>query len=179
MRTDGDLAVFLLLRGGRRERLQPRTDAGDRSGVFGSAALRLASDGSPAAADGIQDRPEAGASSDAQNGALCGLLRAEDVCAASLTSDLSVPATGRRDRAAEPRLVCRHHVHPDASGLLVPGGDHGLGDAGGAVLAVEQHDASGLLRGGPPGGAVALREAGDLQHPTRGASSPAASSRAP
>ena len=65
--------------------------------------------------------------------------------------DLSLPATRPADRSAEPRLVCRRHLYPDASWFPVPGSDHGLGDAYGALLAPVEHPGQRLLCRGPAG----------------------------
>ena len=46
----------------------------------------------------------------------------------------------------QPGLVCGHLLHPDAARVPVPGGDHGLGEPKGAVLAVVEHDGRGVLR---------------------------------
>ena len=60
------------------------------------------------------------------------------------------------DRAGEPCLVRRHHLHPGAARLSLPGGDHGLGQPACAGLASVEHPGCGLLhrrarRGaGPP-----------------------------
>jgi putative transposase len=48
----------------------------------------------------------------------------------------------------------RHHLHPDRSGLSVPGGGHGLGEPDGAELASVEHDGRLVLCRGP-GGALA------------------------
>ena len=50
-----------------------------------------------------------------------------------------LPAAGLANRPTEPRLVCRHHLCPDATRFSVPAGDHGLGDAYGAFLASVEH----------------------------------------
>ena len=67
------------------------------------------------------------------------LPEAENVDAPSSASDLSVSAAACADRSAEPGVVRRYHVHPDATRLPVFGGDHGLGDAHGALLALVEH----------------------------------------
>jgi putative transposase len=45
-------------------------------------------------------------------------------------------------RAAEPCLVCRRDLHPDAARLLVPRGDHGLGKPESPGLATVEHNGS-------------------------------------
>ena len=68
------------------------------------------------------------------------------------------------DRSAEPGVVRRHHLHPDATRIPVSGGNHGLGDAYGAVLAPVEHAGQRLLYGGPGGGSGPVRQAEDLQY---------------
>ena len=51
-------------------------------------------------------------------------------------------------RAAQPGLVRRCHLHPDAAGLPLPCRHHGLGDAKGSGVASVEHDGSRLLRRG-------------------------------
>ena len=121
-------------------------------------------------------RPQEGATPDAQDGPDADLPGASDDGASSAAPDLSVPSAQPGDHAAEPGVVRRHHVHPDAPGLLVPGGRDGLVDPGGPVLATEQYDVPGLLCGSARGGAVALWHAGDFQYRFRGASSPVTTS---
>jgi hypothetical protein len=58
---------------------------------------------------------------------------------ASRTSDLSVFAAGDGDRPSQPGLVRRHHLHPDAARLPLPGCGDGLVDAEGSVLAGVEH----------------------------------------
>ena len=46
-----------------------------------------------------------------------------------------------------PRVVFRHHLHPGAGRVPVPGGDYGLGEPAGAGVAAEQHDGHRVLLG--------------------------------
>ncbi len=68
------------------------------------------------------------------------------------------------DRAPQPGLVLRHHLHPDAAGLPVSGGDHGLAQPPGAVVAAVQHHGCDVLHGGTGGGVGPAWQARDLQH---------------
>ena len=52
---------------------------------------------------------------------------------------------GLGDRAAEPCLVRRHHLHPGAARLPLPGGDHGLGEPVRPGLASVEHAGCELL----------------------------------
>ena len=78
--------------------------------------------------------------------------------------DLSLSSQGAGDRPAQSGLVCRHHLHPGAARLSVPGRDHGLGDTPCPVLAAVEHHGCRVLRRGSEGGAGPIRQAGDLQH---------------
>lgn len=82
-------------------------------------------------------------------------------------SDLSVPVAQAGNRAAQPRVERRRDLHPDASRLPIPGGDHGLGNAQGARLATIEHDGCRVLRRGAGGGLGSVRQARDLQHGPR------------
>ena len=70
---------------------------------------------------------------------------------------------GAVDRDAEPRLVQRHHVHPPAWRLRVPGGGDGLAQPVCAELGSVDHLGRGLLRGNV-GSCLGGRAAADLQH---------------
>jgi hypothetical protein len=65
-------------------------------------------------------------SSDAQDGFGADLPAPEDERATSEAQDLSVSAAASDHRSAEPSLVPRRDLHPDAQRLPVPGRDHGL-----------------------------------------------------
>lgn len=159
-----DRTFVVLLQGQRRERLEPETDASDRRTVPRHTVVRLSSDGPLASASGPLCRPQAGATVDAHDGADADLPGPAHVEASSGTSSVSISTEERDDRPAEPSLVCRCHLYPDATRLFVPRGDHGLVHTRRAGLAVVQHHAPGLLRRGSAGGTVKLRNAGDLQH---------------
>ena len=66
--------------------------------------------------------------------------------------------------AAEPSVVCRCDLHPDAAGLPLPGRDHGLGQPQGAGLATVEHDGGRLLRCRVGGSHCPIRQAHHLQH---------------
>ena len=62
---------------------------------------------------------------------------------------LPVSAQGVHDRAGEPGLVRRHHLHPSALRVPVPRSDHGLGEPACAGLAAVEHPRRGLLASKP------------------------------
>jgi putative transposase len=84
--------------------------------------------------------------------------------AGARAQDIPVSAARCGNRAAEPGLVRRHHLHPHRAGLPLSRRDHGLDEPGGAGVAVVQHHGQLILRLGAAGCASALRPAGDLQH---------------
>ena len=71
---------------------------------------------------------------------------------------------GVNDRAGEPGLVRRHHLHPSALRVPVPRSDHGLGEPACADLAAVEPPRRGLLRRSPRRRAGPPWPAGDLQH---------------
>ena len=87
--------------------------------------------------------------------------------------DLPLSAAGSGNRAGEPCLVRRHHLHPGAARLPLPGGDHGLGEPVRPGLASVEHtgtQASAQTRSTRPWPCMASRR---YSTPTRVASSPA------
>ena len=78
--------------------------------------------------------------------------------------DLPVSAARDDDRPAQPGVGGGYHLRADRARVPVPGGDHRLGEPGGAGVAAVEHDGRIVLRVGAGGGAGALRAAGDLQH---------------
>lgn len=81
--------------------------------------------------------------------------------------NLSIPAEEARNHAAQPGLVQRHHLHPRQERLSVSGGNHGLGDPQGAVLAAFQYVGCQLLRGGVGGGNRPIWQARDNEYGPR------------
>ena len=65
---------------------------------------------------------------------------------------------------AEPCLVRRHHLHPGAARLPLPGGDHGLGEPVRPGLAAVEHTGRKLLHGRARRGPGPAWQAGDSQH---------------
>ena len=64
-------------------------------------------------------------SADAQDGFDTDLPKPEDQRTTSAASNMAIFASPSDHRSAEPDLVCRRDLHPDASRLPVPGRDHG------------------------------------------------------
>ena len=71
---------------------------------------------------------------------------------------------GSGDRAAEPCLVRRYHLHPGAARLPLPGGDHGLGEPVRPGLAAVEHAGRELLHRRARRGPDPAWRAGDLQY---------------
>ena len=88
---------------------------------YGARRMALSS-----APRGRADRPTPGRSADAPDGASGNLSGAAHQRSAPRAPGLALSAQGSGDRAAEPCLVRRYHLHPGAARLPLPGGGHGL-----------------------------------------------------
>ena len=75
-----------------------------------------------------------------QDGLGADLPAPEDQRAASAAPDMALPASPSDHRPAEPGLVRRRDLHPDAQRLPIPGRDHGLVQPQGSGMAVIEHD---------------------------------------
>jgi hypothetical protein len=126
--------------------------------------LRLAADDAAPAPAGSPSWPQPGCPADAQDGATGDLPEAQHQRAASRASGVSLSAARPGDRAPKPGLVFRHHVHSDEAGLFVSGGDHGLAQPPGAVVAPVQHHGCGVLHASIGGGVGPACQARNLQH---------------
>jgi len=81
-----------------------------------------------------------GAATDEADAAGPDLPRAQDQQKASRAQDISISSQRLAYHPAKPGLVHRHHLHPDAAGVSLPGGRHGLVQSQGPELeAVEHH----------------------------------------
>src|SRR4051794_36572518 len=100
---------------------------------------------------------------DASDGVTSDLAEAQHQQAEPRAQGLSVLAARPHHRSAQPGVGDRYHVHPDAQGIFLPGGDHGLAQQESAELAAVQYDGRDLLRRGPRGSLGPLRPTGDLQ----------------
>ena len=139
-------------------------DAADRRAVPEVPVLRRPSDGASPAPRGRADRPTPGRSADAPDGASGDLSGATHQRAPPRAPDLPLSAAGSGDRAAEPCLVRRHHLHPGEPRLPLPGGDHGLGEPVRPGLAAVEHTGRKLLHGRARRGPGPAWQAGDSQH---------------
>lgn len=157
VRAAGVAAIDGVLPGGRRERGEPRLDAADRRAVSSDAVLRQ-----PADVGLVGSQSQARATVDAADGDRGDLPASADDLARGRAQDLPVSAAERGDRAARSGVEHGHHVHPVATRLLVPDGDHGLVQSTRAGMAVVEHAHGRLLHRGAGGGAAAC-DAGDLQ----------------
>jgi len=159
-----DQPVVVLSRTDGREPFESGADAPHRRVVSEIPVLRLPPDGPPVAARRCSRWPPPGSPADASDGSGGHLPSTENQRAAPGAQDLSLSAQGAGDRAAQPGLVRRHHLHPRPARVPVPGGDHGLGDAPCACLAIVQYHGRRVLCRGPGGGAGSLRLAGDHEY---------------
>ena len=82
----------------------------------------------------------------------------EDQRTTSAASDMAISASPSDHRSAEPDLVRRRDLHPDASRLPVPGRDHGLVQPQGSGVAAVEHDGCRVLCDGAGGGHRPLRQ---------------------
>ena len=126
--------------------------------------LRRPSDGASPAPRGRADRPTPGRSADAPDGASGDLSGAAHQRSAPQAPGLPLSTAGSGNRAAEPRLVRRHHLYPGAARLPLPGGDHGLGKPVRPGLAAVEHTGRKLLHGRARRGPGPAWQAGDSQH---------------
>src|SRR5918995_5451935 len=131
--------------------------------VPGDAVLRLAQDDGLAAPRGSCRQSQAGPPADASDGVTGDLAETQHQQAEPRAQGLSVLAARPHHRAAQPSLGDRYYVHPDAQGVLLPGGDHGLGEPARAVMALVQYHGRDLLRRGARGSPGHSRSTGDLQ----------------
>jgi putative transposase len=95
-----------------------RADAPDRRTVHGVALSRLAPDDGDAARRGRVREPQAGAAADAPDGDRRARAEAENEQTRAGPQDLSLSPAQSDDRAREPRLGGRYHLHSDRAGLL-------------------------------------------------------------
>src|ERR1700732_4571896 len=160
----GDIPFFGLPPGRPGARRGLCDHGADRSAVPGSAVLRLAADGGVAGDPGPCRQPQAGAASDAARRPGGDLPAAEHQQVGTGAQDLPLPARRDLDRVGQSGLVLGRHLHPDAPGVSLPGGDHGLGEPCRAGVAAVEHARRGVLCRGSRGSALAARPPRDLQH---------------
>ena len=159
-----DRALLALLRAEGGERRDAGADAADRRAVPEVSVLRRPSDGTSPAPRGRADRPAPGRAADASDGAPGDLSGAAHQRAPPRAPGLPLSAAGLGDRAGEPCLVRRYHLHPGAARLPLPGGGHGLGEPVRPGLAAVEHAGRELLHRRSRRGPGPAWRAGDIQH---------------
>ena len=113
--------------------------------------------------EGHYSRPQACGHADEEDGHRGAVQEAQHQPPPSRTSGLSVFAARPADRAAESRLGCRHHVHPDEARLHLPVRGDGLGQPPGVVVALSNTLTTDFCIEAVQE-AITLRHAGNLQH---------------
>src|SRR3954451_22399622 len=159
----GAQSLVAVLSAGTRQYGEPGADGADRPPVPGDAVLRLAQDDGVAAPRGPCRQSQAGPPADASDGVTSDLAEAPHQPGEPRAQGLSILAARPHHRSAQPGVGDRYHVHPDAKGIFLPGGDHGLAQQESAELAAVQYHGRDLLRRGPRGSLGPLRPTGDLQ----------------
>src|SRR6187431_1742552 len=171
MPVAGAQSLVALLSAGNRQYGGSGADGTDRPPVPGDAVLRLAQDDGLAAPRGPCRQSQAGPPADASDGLAGDLAETQHQPAEPRAQGLSVLAARPHHRSAQPGVgdwalgqrEAVNHVHPDAKGIFLLGGDYGLAQQESAELAAVQYDGRDLLRRGPRGSLGPLRSAGDLQ----------------
>ena len=108
--------------------------------VPGDALVRLAADGAAFAPQRLVRWAPSRPSSDAQDGFGADLPTPKDEPTASAASYMAISASPSDHRSAEPGLVRRRDLHPDAPRLPIPGRDHGLVQPQGSGMEAIEHD---------------------------------------
>src|SRR5579863_2312222 len=157
VRTAGRAALDLLLPAAAGERGEPAPDAKAGPVVHEAPVFRQPQDGRR-----VRRGPPSCPAADAHFGNRSALPQTASESPGSGPSDLSVPATRRSDRAAQPRLEHRYYLHSHAWRLSVPGGGDGLVQPVCAELGTVQHPGDRLLPGRTRRG-VPLRPARNLE----------------
>ncbi len=142
MRVAGSLTQHVVLPAPRRDLREPGVDASHRRAVSGDAVLWFTPDGGDAGGES-----QAGPTTDADDGNRGELRRSSRHAAPDRTQDLPLFAAECGDPISRSRVEYRHHLHPAATGVLVPGGDHRLVQPTCVELASEQHARRELLPG--------------------------------
>src|SRR3954454_18738302 len=135
MPVAGAQSLVALLSAGTRQDGGSGADGTDRPPVPGDAVLRLAQDDGLAAPRGPCRQSQAGPPADASDGVAGDLAETQHQPAEPRAQGLSVLAARPYHRAAQPGVGDRYHVHPDAQGVFLLGGDYGLAQQESAELA--------------------------------------------
>lgn len=154
----------VLLHASRGQRGNAGVDEGHRPGLHQIFVLWKPTDCCLSAPRRYRGRPPSGSPSDGEDGTGSDLQTAENQPTASAAQGLSLSAAGHDDRAAEPGLVFRHHLHSREARFPVSGCNHGLGDTESPELAAVEYDARRLLRRSLERGYRPVRTAGDHEH---------------
>src|SRR5215469_17787303 len=135
MPVAGSVARVGLPEAGRGQCRGSGNHGADRPAVPGAALLRLAADGGVAGDPRPRGKPQTGVAADAVARIGGDLSAPEPQQVGGGAQDLSVPPRRDGDRAGQPGVVRRRHLYPDAQGLSLSGGHHGLGEPRGAGVA--------------------------------------------
>src|ERR1035438_4741425 len=157
VRTARRAALDLLLPTAAGDRGEPAAAPAAGRTVFGMPVLRQPPHGRHAGG-----QPQTDAAADAHRRHRGPLPQTELEPSGAGPRDLSIPATRRLDRPAQPRLEHRYYLHSDAWRLPLPGCRDGLVQPLCTQLGTVQHDGNRLLPGGA-GSGVPLRPTGDLE----------------
>lgn len=163
MRTVSPQPIELLPHAGRRKRRESGADATHRRAVPEDAVLWFAPDGRSARHAASAAQSQARSTPDASDGPGGRVPQATHHAARRKPQDLPVFTARSADRASQPGVERRHHVHPDAQRLHVPGGGNRLVQSPCVELAIVEHAGGQLLRGGDRSGAGTGRAPGDFQ----------------
>ena len=90
-------------------------------------------------------RTQAGPPADGEDRPDADLPEAKDHDSAPGTQEIQIPFEGSDHHPAQPCVVLRHHLHPDATRVPVSGRGDGLGDTEGPVLEAVEHHGGRLL----------------------------------
>ena len=121
--TGGSIPLDLLSRAYLRERAESAVTTALGRALYRISVLRQPADvGGAAAGFCLSDQPQAHSTIDERAGAGGDLSKAEVEPTGSRSPRLSLSASRGADRARQPGLEQRYHIHPHAGGLRVLGG---------------------------------------------------------
>ena len=120
------IAIEPLLHASGRDWREPRDNALPRRAIYPDAVLWDQEDAPVADRAGLRGQREASEEASAADGLGSDLRQAADLGTSARSSDLSIPFARTADRAAQPSMGDRHHLHPASARVCVSGGNHGL-----------------------------------------------------
>ena len=164
VRTGGGEQIVGVLRAAERIGGKPESDEAYRRAVYEVAILWFAAHHSAPQPRGPQRESQAHPAPDGRNGYPGDLRETSNNKSDPGGQEVPIPATRSANRAAEPGVVQRHHLHPFNSRLCIPGGHHGLVQPLRAHLAVVELPGDHVLSRCSPGGSGGFWEARHLQH---------------